>query len=157
MVLAVAARSAAMDVRRLGFDDVVDRADSIVHGTVAAVASGRDADGIPATWITLDVAECLKGRAGSSLTIKQVGVQEPMADGTLLRVPGMPRYRTGDEVVLFLHAPSDRGFTSPVGLAQGLYRVEPAATGRAARAAAAAGPPETLAVLLDRVRRRAAR
>ena len=145
----------AVDVLPLAFDDVIARAARIVHGTVRAVASGRDADGVPATWITVDVVESLKGDAGASLTIKQLGVDEPLADGTLLRVPGIPRYRPGEEIVVFLHEPSRRGFTSPVGLGQGLYRTEPASTGRAVRAALGTGPVEALPTFLERVRRRA--
>ena len=154
-VLGAAAPARPAEVLRLAFEDVVDRAACIVHGTVREVASGRDADGIPATWITLDVAECLKGHAERSLTFKQVGVQDPLPDGSLLRMSGLPRYRVGDEVVVFLHAPSGRGFTSPVGLGQGLYRAEPAAKGRAVRSALSTGPSEELPAFLERVRRRA--
>jgi hypothetical protein len=180
LVLALATPAAAMDAVPLAFDDVVARADCIVHGTVADVTAGRDADGIPATWIALDVTECLKGAAGSRLVFKQAGVPAPLADGTMLRIPGLPRYRTGDEVVLFLHRPSGRGFTSPVGLGQGLFRVErrdgervvrsPSASGsalpspsRASSLAGAAGSPppagavESLPDFLDRVRAQAVR
>ena len=45
-------------------------------------------------------------------------------DGYILRVPDMPVYQVGDEVVLLLRTPSRRGFTSPVGFADGVYRVE---------------------------------
>ena len=48
---------------------------------------------------------------------------EPPPDGTVARVPGLPRYGVGEEVVLFLRGESGRGFTSPVGLGQGVYRV----------------------------------
>ena len=144
----------ALDVLPLQFDDVVARAAQVVHGTVREVVPGRDADGIPSTWITVDVVECLKGHAGASLTIKQLGVDEPLGDGTLLRVPGIPRYRPGEEIVVFLHAPSRRGFTSPVGLGQGLYRAESASSGRAVRAALGTGSPESLSAFLERVRRR---
>jgi len=152
--LGVAAPAWPMDALPLGFDELVDRAARIIHGTVRDVTSGRDAEGIPASWITLDVAECLKGEAGRSLTIKQLGVHEPLADGTLLRLPGIPRYRAGDEIVVFLHEPSGRGFTSPVGLGQGVYRTEPAASGRAVRSALATGAAEDLPAFLERVRRR---
>lgn len=157
LVLGVAAPARAMDVLPLGFDELVDRAARIVHGTVREVTSGRDADGIPATWITLDVAECLKGRDERTVTIKQFGVEEPLADGTLLRLPGIPRYHAGDEVVLFLHEPSGRGFTSPVGLGLGFYRAERTATGRAVRAARPTRAAEDLPAFLERIRRRAGR
>ena len=117
--------------------------------------AGRDEDGIPATWVTLDVAECLKGEVGPRLVFKQVGVPAPLADGTLLRVPGLPRYRAGDEVVLFLHHPSGRGFTSPVGLQQGLYRVDRRDGEKVVRPGAKT--VEALPVFLDRIRARAAR
>jgi hypothetical protein len=157
LTFAVVAPAAAMDALPLAFDDVVARADCIVHGTVAEVAPGRDADGIPATWITLDVAESLKGGVGSRLVFKQVGVPAPLADGTLLRVPGLPRYHTGDEVVLFLHRPSGRGFTSPVGLGQGIFRVERRGADRMILPRSGAAAAEALPVFLDRVRERAAR
>jgi hypothetical protein len=157
VALGAAAPTWPMDALPLAFDELVDRAARIVHGTVRDVTSGRDADGIPASWITLDVAECLKGQAGGSLTIKQLGVHEPLADGTLLRLPGIPRYRAGEEIVVFLHEPSGRGFTSPVGLGQGVYRAEPAASGRAVRSALATGAAEDLPAFLERVRRRVER
>jgi hypothetical protein len=146
-----------MDALPLALDDVVARAEWIVHGTVAEVAPGHDADGIPATWITLDVAECLKGGVGSRLVIKQVGVPAPLEDGTLLRVPGLPRYRTGDEVVLFLHRPSGRGFTSPVGLGQGVFRVQRRGADRVVVPPSGARAAEALPAFLDRVRGRAGR
>lgn len=153
--LAVATPAASRDAIPLGFDELVDRAARIVHGTVRSVDPGRDAEGIPATWITLDVGETLKGPVATTLTYKQVGVPEPLPDGTLLRLPGLPRYRVGDEVVVFLHGESRRGFTSPVGLGQGLFRAEDGPKGRAVRAALAAGGAEDLPDFLARVRRRA--
>jgi len=155
--LAVATPAMARDAIPLGFDDLVDRAARIVHGTVRSVDPGRDVDGIPATWITLDVDETLKGPAEATLVYKQVGVPEPLPDGTLLRLPGLPRYRVGDEVVVFLHGTSRRGFTSPVGLGQGLFRAESGPKGRAVRAALATGTTEALPDFLARVRRRAQR
>jgi len=155
--LAVATPAMARDAIPLGFDDLVDRAARIVHGTVRSVDPGRDVDGIPATWITLDVDETLKGPAEATLVYKQVGVPEPLPDGTLLRLPGLPRYRVGDEVVVFLHGTSRRGFTSPVGLGQGLFRAESGPKGRAVRAALATGTAEALPDFLARVRRRAQR
>ena len=153
--LAVATPAASRDAISLGFDQLVEGAARIVHGTVRSVDPGRDADGIPATWVTLDVDETLKGPVEARLTYKQVGVPEPLPDGTLLRLPGLPRYRVGDEVVVFLHGTSRRGFTSPVGLGQGLFRAEDGPKGRAVRAALATGTAEDLPDFLARVRRRA--
>ena len=68
-------------------------------------------------------ARTLKGSVARQLTIKQFGTAAPLGDGSLARIPGLPRYTVGEEVVLFLRGDSARGFTSPVGLGQGVYRV----------------------------------
>jgi len=124
-----------MVVERLSLERVTHAAARIVHGTVLEVRSARDASGLPATWITLDVVRTLKGPHAERLTIKQLGVAAPLADGTITRIAGLPQYHVGEEVVLFLHGVSTRGFTSPVGLGQGAYRV-----GRGARVRSDAGP-----------------
>jgi hypothetical protein len=115
--------SATTMVKRMALDEVTSKAARIVHGTVTNIRSGRDESGMPATWITLDVRRTLKGRAVKQFTFKQAGVAEPLPDGTITRIPGMPRYSVGEEVVIFLHGESARGFTSPVGMGQGTFRV----------------------------------
>jgi hypothetical protein len=114
---------ATMILRSMSLPEVAGEATRIVHGTVTDVRSGRDESDAPATWITIDVARTLKGSVGRRLTIKQFGVAEPLADGTVTRIPGLPAYQVGEEVVVFLRDDSERGFTSPVGLGQGVYRV----------------------------------
>jgi hypothetical protein len=153
----LAVRAQAMDVLPLGLEEVVDRAGDVVHGTVVEVAPGRDADGVAATWVTVAVAESLKGGARDRLTFKQVGTSEPLGDGAIFRVPGLPRYRVGDELVLFLHPPSARGFTSPVGLGQGVVRVEAQSGERFVRSLRVPPDKEPLPAFLERVRRRAGR
>jgi hypothetical protein len=130
LVLGAATPAPATVVLRLPLARIASEAGRIVHGTVVDVRSGRDDAGLPATWITLDVARTVKGPAARRLTLKQLGVAEPLPDGTAGRIAGLPHYAIGDEVVLFLHPESRRGFTSPVGLGQGTYRVS-RATGRA--------------------------
>jgi hypothetical protein len=69
-------------------------------------------------------------------------------------VAGMPRFEPGEEVLLFLHAPSALGLTSPVGLGQGKIDLVRDKSGR--RVAVSRGSagsllrnvsPETLGVL----------
>jgi hypothetical protein len=120
-------------VAPMGLARVTHEAARIVQGTVSDVRSGRDESGLPATWVTLAVTRTFKGRAETALTFKQYGVATPLADGTVSRVAGVPSYRVGEEVVLFLRATSRRGFTSPVGLMEGVYRVSHAAEGARAR------------------------
>jgi hypothetical protein len=121
--LAVPRAHASMVVKPLTLDEVTAESKHVVHAVVTRVTAGRDDAGVPATWTTLEVVETLKGARERSFTIKQYGVATPLADGTLTRVAGMPTYEVGEEVVLFLRDASRRGFTSPVGLGQGSYRV----------------------------------
>ncbi len=104
-------------------EEVVREATRIVQATVVEVRAGRDESGLPATWSTFAITRTLKGPHVARLTIKQYGTAEPLPDGTITRVAGLPRYRVGEEIVLFLRADSRRGFTSPVGFSQGAYRV----------------------------------
>jgi hypothetical protein len=73
------------------------------------------------TYVTFAVSQSLKGEVLQKLTIKQLGGRS--GGGKILRIPGLPLYREGEEVVLFLHGTSGGGFTSPVGLGQGKYAV----------------------------------
>ena len=116
-------RVGATMVARLPLKRMAEKADRIVYATVVDVQVGRDASGVPATWVTLEVARTLKGRATIRLAIKQYGTSTPLADGTVTRVSGLPRYTVGEEIVLFLRPDSTLGFTSPVGFTQGAYRV----------------------------------
>ena len=123
LLIARAAPTHGTMVERLSLERVASEAARIVHATVVEVRSGRDESGLPATWVTLDVIRTLKGPHDARVTIKQYGVTEPLPDGTITRLAGLPRYSSGEEVVLFLRDGSRRGFSSPVGLGQGAYRV----------------------------------
>jgi len=139
-------------VRRLPLEQVAAEAARVVHATVIDVHSDRDEWGAPATWITFDVARTLKGSVARQLTIKQFGTAAPLDDGSLARIPGLPRYTVGEEVVLFLRGDSARGFTSPVGLGQGVYRVVHRGARRAVQSDLA-GKEEDLGTFLARVER----
>ena len=117
-------------VKPMTLDEVTVEARHVVHAVVTDVTSGRDEDGVPATWTTFAVAETLKGDDARTFTIKQFGVAAPLPDGTIAKLSGMPTYEVGEEVVLFLRGNSRRGFTSPVGLGQGTYRVHRRHDGR---------------------------
>jgi hypothetical protein len=102
---------------------LVREASRVAHATVVDVRAGHDEHGMPATWVTFHTLRSLKGPGGDSFTIKQFGVPAPLADGTATRLIGLPRYIVGDEVVILVREESQLGFTSPVGLAQGVFRV----------------------------------
>ncbi len=142
LLLALAAPAAATVVERMSLERVVKESALIVHAQVLDVRSGRDADGLAATWITLAVTRTLKGPHRDRLVVKQFGVAEPLPDGVLVRVAGLPRWTPGEETVLFLRGESRRGFSSPVGLAQGVYRVERRGGQARARSDTGAGPTD---------------
>jgi len=153
LAVAAATPSPATMLRPMPLERVTGEAARIVHGTVVDVRSGRDASGLPATWITLDVARTLKGRGGRHLTIKQYGVTAPLADGTFTRVAGLPRYARGEEVVLFLRGESRLGFTSTVGFGQGKYGVQRRGRRARVRRRAPAGESRDLEHFLSEVER----
>ena len=124
LVLFAAGRPAtATTILPLDLDALTAAADRVFMGRVLAVRSGRDHRGLPVTWTTFAVDQALKGAPPRTIEIKQLGVDAPLADGGVFRVPAMPSYRVGDEVILFLHPESRDGFTSPVGFGQGRFRV----------------------------------
>jgi hypothetical protein len=122
-LLVAAGPASATMVERMPLARVTKEAGRIVQGRVVEVHGGRDRSGLPATWITFDVSRTLKGRHRRRIRIKQYGTSGPLPDGGVSRISGLPRYVVGEEAVVFLRAASRRGFTSPVGLGQGVYRV----------------------------------
>jgi hypothetical protein len=102
-------------------EQMVAEADRIFVGTVIdatedyVYAAGGE---IPVTVYTFEVDEVLSGSIGDTVTIRQIGHQsDPFGQG-------MPRYEVGKTVMLFLHADSQYGLTSPVGLGQGAFQVK---------------------------------
>ena len=151
VIVGVVRAEATMQLQRMSLESVTAEAGHIVHGTVTDVRSARDERGIPATWITLDVARTVKGRRASQLTVKQFGAMAPLGDGAIGGVPGLPQYRTGDEVVLFLRNESAHGFTSPVGFDDGVYRVRTDEGRRVLRAPGGGASTDGVDAFLDRV------
>lgn len=122
--LAAAPVHAATMVKPMTLEEVTVESKRVVHAVVTEIVSGYDENGVPSTWTTFAVAETLKGDDVPAFTIKQFGVATPLPDGTIARLAGLPTYAVGEEVVVFLRGASRRGFTSPVGLGQGIYRVQ---------------------------------
>lgn len=113
----------ATRVRSLNLEEMTHRAGTILSGRCVDVRVMRDPDlEFEVTLITLNVARTIKGRDRRTMTFKMLGA----ADQGSTRgrsVPGMPGFRRGQEVVLFLYGESASGLTSPVGLGQGKFTV----------------------------------
>lgn len=80
------------------------------------------------TYTTFEVLETYKGKLGNSHTIKQVGGNLPQANLNV-RMSGVPQFEVGKRYVVFLPPVSKLGFSSPVGLSQGMFLVKTDETG----------------------------
>jgi len=113
----------ASRVRSLNLEEMVRRADRIFSGRCVQVRVAEDpGTRQKATFVTFTVDRTVKGEGRPKVTIKVLGEQ----GGSGKReagIEGAPRYREGEEVVLFLYGDSRSGFTSPVGLGQGKFSV----------------------------------
>ena len=123
LLLSGATAALATMTMRLDLPHIVAAADRAFVGRVVSVHADRDAAGLPSTWITFAVDHVIKGTVGGTLTIKQFGTTAPLSDGSVLRLPGLPTYAPGDEMILFLSGESTAGFSSPIGLAQGKFPI----------------------------------
>jgi hypothetical protein len=109
----------ATSVRRLGFDDLVTRAGSIIEGNVISSQTYRSGDGkLILTTYTVNVQETLKGRAQQTLTITTIGGR---IGNTILHVSGMPVFSPGEKAILFLE--QSQSYTTIVGLNQGKFAI----------------------------------
>ena len=104
----------------LPVEELAQRADLIVHGTVTSKVCERTAEGRIITRIELDVAEVWKG----NLTTNRCTIVH--GGGTVgnrrAEVSGQVEYAVGEEVVAFL-VRNDRGEGVTLGLAQGKFHV----------------------------------
>lgn len=107
--------------RIVNISEMVASADRIFRGRCLSVEPAGSAAGLPVLQYTFEVVEGLKGvTEGEQVAFRQVqGAGKDRRKG----VAGIPGYRGGEEVLLFLYPDSQLGLTSPVGLDQGVFRV----------------------------------
>lgn len=119
---ALAQRGAMVLPRNLG--QLTARASDILRGTVvsARVEKHPEFANLDTVVVTLRVTETLKGGAAGTFTFRQYiwDIRDRWdAAG----------YRKGQDLLLLLNATTRYGFTSPVGIEQGRFRIEPDAKG----------------------------
>lgn len=121
--------SHAVKVVAVGIEEMAARADRIFVGRCVEARGEVDAaHGVSVTRYTFSVSRSVKGQVGGTVTFRQYGGQ---VGKRRTAVVGVPVYRLGEEVVLFLKPDSEWGLTSPVGVFQGRYGVATdAASGR---------------------------
>jgi hypothetical protein len=72
------------------------------------------------TYVSVVVDELLKGNGRRAVLIKQLG---GTYGDTMYSIAGMPHFRNGDQVILFLKARQDTAFDI-VGMNQGKYEIK---------------------------------
>jgi hypothetical protein len=110
------------------FERLAAEADVIVHGRVLRTGSRLVVDEIgmaPHTLTELDVYEPIKGTVGDRIVIDEIG-------GTIqdrsMWIAGTPRYRRGEECVVFLRALPDGSYRT-YAMAQGHFEIRPGVPG----------------------------
>ena len=109
-------------VRIVNLFEMVQLADRVFWGKcLSAVKKSEESTLLPVVEYVFEVRRAIKGvRTGERVVFRQVqGAQRGVVG-----IPGIPHYRKGQEILLFLHGDSRLGLTSPVGLAQGTFRLE---------------------------------
>jgi hypothetical protein len=105
------------------FDELVARAELIFDGTVTDVKSqwvGEGAQRHIVSYVTVQVADPLKGSPGQSYTLRMLG-------GTVgeetMEVSDSPKFRVGDRDILFVEN-NGKQFIPLVGIMHGRFHVE---------------------------------
>ncbi len=114
-----ASGAAGSSVLPLGLADIVADARHIAHVRCTGNEVRPDATVGLVTVTTFVVLDRVKGAAAATLTVRQAGGE---LDGLAIDYR-VPKFRPGDEYVLFMPEASKLGLASPVGLAQGAFGV----------------------------------
>jgi hypothetical protein len=110
------------------FGEMVQGSQLVVYGRVVDVRGQQSGDRRTIeTIVTVAVAQAFKGQPGETVTFRMPGGDV----GRYRRVVvGVPRFSSGDDVVVFLRGGAP-ALPTVFGLSQGLYRVARTAGGRA--------------------------
>jgi len=128
-LLALSGSVSAATVLPLGLERLHGDAKAVFLGECLSNSVELDKQsGRVVTYTTFEVLETYKGKLGQSHTIKQIGGNLPDANLNV-RIPGVPQFDVGKRYVVFLPPASKLGFSSPVGLSQGMFTLRTDATG----------------------------
>ena len=108
------AHAAAM--REVNLEGLCRSAGTIVWGVCTGVETQDEA-----LVYTFAARRMLKGAADGTVTLRMHKAASMYARA--------PRFAEGQEVLLFLHPESDRGYSSPVGFGQGVFMIAPNGSG----------------------------
>jgi len=115
--------AAATSLRPISLEQLSTRATLIFFGEVLNNKVKKDQQsGQIVTFTEFKVIDLIKGDAGKTHTIKQIGGFLKNSN-TTLRIHGVPKFQVGNSYVVFLPTKSKLGFSSPLGLHQGRFSV----------------------------------
>jgi hypothetical protein len=115
--------ASATSVLPLDLQQLSTRASLIFYAEAIGNQTRVDAiSGQLVTFTEFRVIDPIKGDAGETYTIKQLGGYDSKSD-TRVVIHGVPVFRPGKRYVVFLPKPSTLGFCSPLGLQQGRFSV----------------------------------
>jgi len=119
----------ATTMEKVNIAKLMQRSDLILVDQVVRVTDGFDKNNLPFTEVTLRVAEAIKGIAAGDYTFRQFGLVAPKeTEGgrTYLGVSpeGWPKFKEGEQTMVFLYPTTSLGFQSTVGLFQGKFQIE---------------------------------
>ncbi|MEJ2078231.1 MAG: hypothetical protein P8020_17090 [Acidobacteriota bacterium] len=115
----------AISVRTVNIQEMVDLSGTIFYGRCLSAVDSVAESGLGIRTYRFLVLDGLKNaEAGQTIEFREVS---SMGEG--VTIPGIPQFQKGQELLLFLHAESKSGLTSPVGIQQGVFRAEPLQNG----------------------------
>ena len=119
IIFVIATAAHATTVERLGLEDLVKKARTIVVGKVTGSRTYWSANGkLILTDYTINVDESLKGQASRSMAVTTIGGKVGDIE---LHVSGMPKFQQGENAVVFVE--QSGAFQTVVGLGQGKFSV----------------------------------
>ena len=111
------------------FNELVDQAELIFQGRVAAVKSqwvGEGSNRHIATFVTFAVDDTLKGDPGKSYTLQMLG---GTVDGETMGIVDAPKFDVGDNNIVFVQNNGSQVIPL-VGIMHGRFRIKQDQTGR---------------------------
>lgn len=106
------------------FEKMTKKSGRIFYGKCTDVKVAKDENGMLATYVTYDVIRSVKGVDSDKVTFKVFGAATNNGDAENTTIRGMTTFSKGKEEILFLYEDSRWGFTSPIGLWQGVFGVK---------------------------------
>jgi len=122
VTISLTSAARASRARVMNLEEMTQRSARIFSGRCLQIRVEHDPSiNIDVTSVKFAVGRTVKGRHDRTVTIRIADSTRPGAPGS--QVVGMPTFKVGEEVVLFLYGESRAGLTSPVGFGQGKFTV----------------------------------